>query len=65
VSALEAEVNHLAKAADGLDGRRIRKEIFVAIGSNIETAKDPNKVTRAQIEAAFRQSVKLQKEMAQ
>jgi AAA+ superfamily predicted ATPase len=65
VSALEAEVHHLAKAADGLDGRRIRKEIFVAIGSNIETAKDPNKVTRAQIEAAFRQSVKIQKEMAQ
>jgi len=65
VAALESEVNHLARAADGLDGRRIRKEIFVAMGSNIETAKDPNKVTRAQIEAAFRQSVKIQKEMAQ
>jgi len=37
----------------------------VAIGSDIETAKDPNKVTRAQIEAAFRQSLKMQKEMAQ
>ena len=65
VAALEADADSLAKVADGLDGRRIRKEIFVAIGSDIETAKDPNKVTRAQIEAAFRQSVKLQKEMAQ
>jgi AAA+ superfamily predicted ATPase len=65
VSALEADADRLAKIADGLDGRRIRKEIFVAIGSDIETAKDPNKVTRAQIEAAFRQSLKTQKEMAQ
>jgi AAA+ superfamily predicted ATPase len=65
VSALEADADRLAKVADGLDGRRIRKEIFVAIGSDIETAKDPNKVTRAQIEAAFRQSLKMQKEMAQ
>lgn len=65
VLALEVHADHLAKAADGLDGRRIRKEIFVAIGSDIETAKDPNKVTRAQIEAAFKQSLKAQKEMAQ
>jgi AAA+ superfamily predicted ATPase len=65
VSALEADADHLAKVANGLDGRRIRKEIFVAIGSDIETAKDPNKVTRAQIEAAFKQSLKTQKEMAQ
>lgn len=64
VSALEADADRLAKVADGLDGRRIRKEIFVAIGSDIETAKDPNKVTRSQIEAAFKQSLKVQKEMA-
>jgi pachytene checkpoint protein 2 len=63
VSALEADADRLAKIADGLDGRRIRKEIFVAIGSDIETAKDPNKVTRAQIEAAFRRSLKTQKEI--
>lgn len=65
VKNLEAEADRLAKAADGLDGRRIRKEIFVAIGSDIETAKDPNKLTRAKIEAAFRQCIKTQKEMAQ
>jgi AAA+ superfamily predicted ATPase len=65
VKALEAGADRLAKVADGLDGRRIRKEIFVAIGSDVETAKDPNKLTRAKIEAAFRKSLKTQKEMAQ
>jgi AAA+ superfamily predicted ATPase len=65
VKALEADTDKLAKVADGLDGRRIRKEIFVAIGSDVETAKDPNKLTRAKIEAAFRQALKIQKEMAQ
>jgi pachytene checkpoint protein 2 len=65
VHALEGEAAQLAKAADGLDGRRIRKEIFVAIGSDIETAKDPNKVTRAQIESAFRRALKIQGAMTQ
>lgn len=60
VHSLEGDAGHLAKAAEGLDGRRIRKEIFVAIGSDIETAKDPNKVTKAQIEAAFRRALKIQ-----
>lgn len=65
VHALEADAGHLAKAAEGLDGRRIRKEIFVAIGSDIETAKDPNKVTRTQIESAFRRARKMQEETKQ
>ena len=43
---LEGDAGHLAKVAEGLDGRRIRKEIFVAIGSDIETAKDPNRSDR-------------------
>lgn len=64
VKTLEGDADRLAKSAHGLDGRRIRKEIFVAIGSDIETAKDPNKLTTAKIEAAFRQSLKMQKEMA-
>jgi len=64
VRALENDADRLAKAAEGLDGRRIRKEIFVAIGSDIETAKDPNKLTRNRIESAFRQALKTQKEMA-
>ena len=62
---LEADVDRLAKISDGLDGRRIRKEIFVAIGSDIETAKNPNKLTKAMIEAVFRQALKTQKELTQ
>jgi len=62
---LEVDVDRLAKIADGLDGRRIRKEIFVAIGSDIETAKNPNKLTKAMIEAAFRQALKTHKELTQ
>ncbi len=65
VHALEADAGHMAKAAEGLDGRRIRKEIFGAIGSDIETAKDPNKVTRAQIESAFHLARKMREETKQ
>jgi len=65
VRALETDVDRLARVAEGLDGRRIRKQIFAAIGSALETAKDPNKLTSAQIEAAFRQLLKTQKEIAQ
>jgi AAA+ superfamily predicted ATPase len=55
---IEADIARLSQAADGLDGRRIRKEIFVAMASDIETAKDPGRLTSAQVEAAFRQAVK-------
>jgi AAA+ superfamily predicted ATPase len=61
--ALEADVGQLTKAADGLDGRRIRKEIFVAMASDIATAKDPGKLTVTQIESAFQQALKTQKEL--
>lgn len=54
---LEGDSRRLAKAANGLDGRRIRKEIFVAIGSNIETAKNPNRMTSQQIESAFERAL--------
>ena len=56
VKRLEHDVARLSKAANGLDGRRIRKGIFVAMASDIETAKDPGKLTTAQIEAAFQQA---------
>lgn len=65
VRALEAAAVRLAKTAEGLDGRRIRKQIFVAMASDIETAKDPGKLTVTQIESAFRQALKTQKELAQ
>lgn len=62
---LERDISRLARASDGLDGRRIRKEIFVAMASDIETAKDPGKLTVAQIESAFRQAIKMKTELAQ
>jgi pachytene checkpoint protein 2 len=62
---LEADADRLAKISEGLDGRRIRKEIFVAIGSDLETAKNPNRLTKSMIEAAFRQALKTQKELTQ
>jgi pachytene checkpoint protein 2 len=65
VRGLEAAVDRLAKAADGLDGRRIRKGIFAAAASDIETAKNLNKLTCAQIEAAYRHALKSQREVEQ
>jgi AAA+ superfamily predicted ATPase len=65
VRALEADVDRLAEAAEGLDGRRIRKAIFAAAASNIETAKDPNKLSRAQIEGAFAHAIATLKDMEQ
>jgi pachytene checkpoint protein 2 len=64
VRALEADADRLAKAAQGLDGRRIRKAIFAAAASDIETAKDPNKLNRGQIEDAFRDALKILRELA-
>jgi len=63
--ALEKEAARLAKAAEGLDGRRIRKQIFAAMASDVETAKDPNKLTVMQTESAFRQALATQKELPQ
>jgi pachytene checkpoint protein 2 len=64
VAHLEADADRLAKGAAGLDGRKIRKEIFSAIGSDIETAKDPNRLTRVQIEAAFARALKTQEDLS-
>ncbi len=64
VGALEADAGTLAKAAEGLDGRRIRKAIFAAAASDMETARDPNKLTRGQIERVFRDVLATLKEIA-
>jgi pachytene checkpoint protein 2 len=64
VRALEADADALAKAAKGLDGRRIRKAIFAAAASDMETAKDPNKLTRVQIERVFHDVLATLKEIA-
>jgi AAA+ superfamily predicted ATPase len=59
--ALETQTDPLARAAEGLDGRRIRKAIFSAMASDLETAKDPNRLTGMQIESAFRRIVRADK----
>jgi hypothetical protein len=61
VHALESQVDRLARAAEGLDGRRIRKAIFSAIASDLATAKDPNRLTAVQIESAFRRVIRTEK----
>lgn len=61
VKTLDTEVARLAKASEGLDGRRIRKSIFAAMASDISTASDPNKLTAAQIESAFKHAIKVGK----
>jgi AAA+ superfamily predicted ATPase len=63
VHALESHINRFAKVADGLDGRRIRKAIFSAMASDLETAKDPNRLTADQIESAFRRVLQTDKEI--
>lgn len=54
VSGLEGNVKSLARAAEGLDGRQIRKAIIAAGASDIDTARDLNRLTREQIEATFK-----------
>lgn len=61
VDALATHGDRLARAAEGLDGRRIRKAIFAAMASDIATAKDPNQLTETQIESAFAQSLRTKK----
>ena len=65
LGAFEAQLKHLEKAAEGLDGRRIRKAIFSAMASDMKTAKDPNRLTLGQIELAFRHARKTQMETPQ
>ena len=53
VRELSGDIGGLVESSEGLDGRRIRKEIFVAMAHNVETAKNPNLLTSMQIKKAF------------
>lgn len=53
IANLTDHLESLATAADGLDGRRIRKGVLAGLGQNLEVAKDPNKLTKQHITAAF------------
>jgi AAA+ superfamily predicted ATPase len=41
---LKAQAAAFVRAADGMDGRRLRKAMMSAAASSLETAKDPNKL---------------------
>jgi AAA+ superfamily predicted ATPase len=57
VGRLEEDAGKLAKVAAGLDGRAIRKAIFAGAAGDVETAQHLDRLTRAQIEAAFRRAL--------
>lgn len=57
VKDLDAKAERLATAANGLDGRRIRKAILAAMASDVDTAQNPDRLTSDQIEAAFRHAL--------
>ncbi len=61
VKDLDAKAERLATAANGLDGRRIRKAIFAAMASDVDTAQNPDRLTNDQIEAAFKHAVHVQR----
>ncbi|HEV2439793.1 MAG TPA: AAA family ATPase [bacterium] len=61
VHALESQADLLARAAKGLDGRQIRKAIFSAMASDLETAKDPNRLTVTQVESTFQRATRTSK----
>jgi pachytene checkpoint protein 2 len=46
---LKRDISRFVAASDGLDGRRLRKAVLSALASNVETARDPNLVTAAQM----------------
>lgn len=53
---VQRSIAQFVTASDGLDGRRLRKALISAIGSSLETAKDPNKLKAPHIVAALRAS---------
>lgn len=54
VKKLAAHADELASAADGLDGRRIRKGILAAAGHDLTVAQDLNRLTKPHIKSAFK-----------
>ena len=56
MSPLTQGVGSFVRASEGLDGRRIRKALFSAVASSIETARNPDKLTAQHILTALRAS---------
>lgn len=53
VAHLTSALDDLAVAADGLDGRRIRKGVLAGAGYDLAVAEDLNKLSEKHIKAAF------------
>lgn len=53
----DAFMDKLARASDGLDGRKLRKSILTACASERASAVDPNQVTAPQLERAVLKAV--------
>jgi len=49
VARLKKHVTTFAKESDGLDGRRLRKAVLAAAASRIEVARDPGRMTKADV----------------
>ncbi len=56
IADLEKDVKQFVHESEGLDGRRLRKALIAAAATSIDTARDPNKLTKTQIVNALRRS---------
>lgn len=56
IGGLAKELPQMVRESEGLDGRRLRKAFVAAIGSSIETARDPNKLKVTDIMASLKAS---------
>lgn len=59
---VQRQLARFVEESDGLDGRRLRKAVIAAMGSSIDTARDPNTLKAAHVVAALRASRKNLKE---
>lgn len=54
IAALKKHIGQYVTLSDGLDGRRLRKAIVGAAAQSLDSARDPAKLTSAQIAAALK-----------
>jgi AAA+ superfamily predicted ATPase len=61
LSSLNSHIPAFVKAAEGLDGRRLRKALISAAASSVETARDLNKLHADQVLKALKQALEIEK----
>ena len=62
IAGLTKQIAGFASASDGLDGRRLRKAVIAAAGLELETARDPGKLTAHQVMASLQAAARQAKE---